>query len=108
MGLRHRRPFFGPLCCYPSTQPIHEVRRGRWSRLKQRLKPQTPMPIRSRDGMKSQLVDKVITTTPTLEVTGERIIPGKTAEKLFREHEERYVFAGQYVSGKDVLDVACG
>ena len=43
-----------------------------------------------------------------LEFTGERIVPGKTAEALFHEHEERYVFAGQYVSGKDVLDVACG
>jgi ubiquinone/menaquinone biosynthesis C-methylase UbiE len=29
-------------------------------------------------------------------------------EALFREHEERYVFAGQYVLGKHVLDVACG
>lgn len=47
-------------------------------------------------------------TAPDLEFTGERIVPGKTAEALFREHEERYVFAGQYVSGKDVLDVACG
>lgn len=45
---------------------------------------------------------------PNLEFTGERIIPGKTEEALFREHEERYVFAGQYVAGKDVLDVACG
>jgi 2-polyprenyl-3-methyl-5-hydroxy-6-metoxy-1,4-benzoquinol methylase len=45
---------------------------------------------------------------PDLKFTGERIVPGKTAEALFREHEERYVFAGQYVSGKDVLDVACG
>jgi ubiquinone/menaquinone biosynthesis C-methylase UbiE len=43
-----------------------------------------------------------------LEFTGERIVPGKTEEALFREHEERYVFAGQYVAGKDVLDVACG
>ncbi len=43
-----------------------------------------------------------------LEFTGERIVPGKTAEVLFRQHEQRYVFAGQYVSGKDVVDVACG
>jgi len=43
-----------------------------------------------------------------LEFTGERIVPGKTAESLFREHEERYVFAGQYVARKDVVDVACG
>ena len=43
-----------------------------------------------------------------LEFTGERIIPGKTPEILFREHEERYVFAAQYVAGKNVLDLACG
>lgn len=47
-------------------------------------------------------------TTYELEFTGERVVPGKTEECLFREHEERYVFAGQYVAGKDVLDVACG
>ena len=46
--------------------------------------------------------------TPDLELTGERIVPGKTPESLFREHEERYAFAAQYVPGKDVLDVACG
>lgn len=40
--------------------------------------------------------------------TGERIIPGTAPERLFRDHESRYVFAGQYVAGKDVLDVACG
>lgn len=45
---------------------------------------------------------------PQLEFTGERIVPGKTAEALFKEHEDRYVFAGQFVLGKDVLDVACG
>jgi SAM-dependent methyltransferase len=50
----------------------------------------------------------VATAIPNPEFTGERIVPGKTAEALFREHEERYVFAAQYVSGKDVLDVACG
>ena len=43
-----------------------------------------------------------------LEYTGERIVPGKTPEALFREHEERYVFAAQYVAERDVLDVACG
>jgi ubiquinone/menaquinone biosynthesis C-methylase UbiE len=45
---------------------------------------------------------------PELECTEERIVPGKVREALFREHEDRYVFAGQFVSGKDVLDVACG
>ena len=51
---------------------------------------------------------KMEAANPNLEFTGERIVPGKTGEELFLEHEERYVFAGQYVSGKDVLDVACG
>jgi len=45
---------------------------------------------------------------PELGPTQERIVPGKTHEALFREHEERYAFAGRYVCGKDVLDVACG
>jgi len=45
---------------------------------------------------------------PELEYTGERIVPGKVPEALFREHEARYVFAGQFVAGKDVLDLACG
>jgi 2-polyprenyl-3-methyl-5-hydroxy-6-metoxy-1,4-benzoquinol methylase len=43
-----------------------------------------------------------------LQFTGERIVPGKTVEELFREHEIRYQFAGSYVEGKDVLDIACG
>jgi 2-polyprenyl-3-methyl-5-hydroxy-6-metoxy-1,4-benzoquinol methylase len=47
-------------------------------------------------------------TAREIEFTGERIVPGRTAEHLFREHEERYVFAGRYVKEKDVLDVACG
>jgi 2-polyprenyl-3-methyl-5-hydroxy-6-metoxy-1,4-benzoquinol methylase len=45
---------------------------------------------------------------PKLEFTGERIVPGQTAEVLFRQHEVRYAFAAQYVKAKDVLDVACG
>lgn len=45
---------------------------------------------------------------PDLDFTGERIVPGKTVDALFREHEERYVFAGQHVAEKDVVDVACG
>jgi 2-polyprenyl-3-methyl-5-hydroxy-6-metoxy-1,4-benzoquinol methylase len=43
-----------------------------------------------------------------LEFTGERIVPGRTPEPMFREHEIRYLFAGQYVVGKNVVDVACG
>jgi ubiquinone/menaquinone biosynthesis C-methylase UbiE len=45
---------------------------------------------------------------PDIPFTGERIVPGKVTEALFREHEARYAFAGQFVAGKDVLDVACG
>jgi SAM-dependent methyltransferase len=44
----------------------------------------------------------------SLEFTGERIVPGKTAESLFRESQMRYAFAGRYAKGRVVLDVACG
>jgi SAM-dependent methyltransferase len=43
-----------------------------------------------------------------LPVTGERLVPGALADRLFREHEARYVFAGKFVAGKRTLDVACG
>lgn len=55
-----------------------------------------------------QLVKGIAADVPQLDFTGERIVPGKTSEVLFKEHEVRYVFAGRYVGGKDVLDVACG
>lgn len=45
---------------------------------------------------------------PTVPITGERLVPGTTAEQLFREHEVRYVFAGSFVKSKRVLDLACG
>jgi SAM-dependent methyltransferase len=45
---------------------------------------------------------------PDLAYTGERIVPGKIPENLFLEHEARYVFAGRFVNGMRVLDVACG
>lgn len=45
---------------------------------------------------------------PNLEHTGERLVPGKTNETLFREHEARYIFASRFVKGMRVLDVACG
>jgi ubiquinone/menaquinone biosynthesis C-methylase UbiE len=44
----------------------------------------------------------------TLPMTGERIHPSMAGEKVFREHEARYVFASKFVEGKRVLDVACG
>lgn len=53
-------------------------------------------------------MNSVVAAAPYLEYTGERIVPGKTEEPLFREHEARYVFAGRYVAGKEVLDIACG
>ena len=45
---------------------------------------------------------------PTLQFTGERVVPGKVELFLFREHEARYVFASRFVKDKVVLDVACG
>jgi SAM-dependent methyltransferase len=38
----------------------------------------------------------------------ERIIPGTVTIATFEEHEARYQFAGAFVKGKRVLDLACG
>jgi ubiquinone/menaquinone biosynthesis C-methylase UbiE len=35
-------------------------------------------------------------------------VSGKVVENIFHDHEARYVFAGAFVRGKEVLDVACG
>ncbi len=51
---------------------------------------------------------RIAEVVPDLEYTGERLVPGKGGEALFREHEARYIFAGKFVRGMRVLDVACG
>jgi 2-polyprenyl-3-methyl-5-hydroxy-6-metoxy-1,4-benzoquinol methylase len=56
----------------------------------------------------NESISRLGAAAPDLDLTGERIVPGKTPEVVFREHEERYAFAAQYVLGKHVLDVACG
>jgi len=43
-----------------------------------------------------------------MEFTGERVVPGKTPDDIYKEHIDRYVFAAGIVRGLDVLDVACG
>jgi SAM-dependent methyltransferase len=49
-----------------------------------------------------------------LEFTGERIVPQSDhcepnfASRMMHEHLVRYLFAGQLVAGKTVLDVGCG
>ncbi|MBI2819054.1 MAG: methyltransferase domain-containing protein [Acidobacteria bacterium] len=43
-----------------------------------------------------------------MNFTGERVIPGEVDADLFNEHWTRYLFARGYVSGKKILDVACG
>ena len=49
-----------------------------------------------------------------LNFTGERIVPGAAnceptfAAKMYQEHLARYAFAGQFINGKTVLDLACG
>jgi|ERR1700679_205087 SAM-dependent methyltransferase len=43
-----------------------------------------------------------------LEWDGERVVPGKTPEAVFRQTEMRYVFAGRFAKGCVVLDVASG
>ncbi len=47
-------------------------------------------------------------TVAQLEYTGERVVPGLTPEVIFREHQMRYAFAGQFVAGHVVLDIASG
>lgn len=47
--------------------------------------------------------------TKELAFTGERMIPPKnTGMALYYEHIVRYLFAGQLVRGKSVLDLGCG
>jgi SAM-dependent methyltransferase len=46
--------------------------------------------------------------TVQLEYTGERVVPGMTPEITFREHQMRYAFAGKFVPGRVVLDIASG
>lgn len=43
-----------------------------------------------------------------MEFTGERVVPGRTPEDIYREHIDRYLFAADIVRGLNVLDVACG
>jgi cyclopropane fatty-acyl-phospholipid synthase-like methyltransferase len=43
-----------------------------------------------------------------MDYTGERFIPGADSGLLEAEHVQRYIFAGRYVKGKSVLDIACG
>jgi len=43
-----------------------------------------------------------------LEFTGEYVVPGSTPYEVYREHIGRYIFAGEFIRNKLVLDVACG
>jgi len=43
-----------------------------------------------------------------LEFTGEYVVPGKTPYTVYQEHIGRYIFAGEFIKSKLVLDVACG
>ena len=43
-----------------------------------------------------------------MEFTGERVVPGKTPQDIYREHMDRYIFAAGLTRGKTILDVACG
>jgi SAM-dependent methyltransferase len=40
--------------------------------------------------------------------TGEFFVPGVSSRRLEDDHLERYRYASQFVSGKRVLDIACG
>ena len=43
-----------------------------------------------------------------IEFTGEQFVPGVSSKRMRDDHLQRYKFASRFVSGKDVLDVACG
>ncbi len=43
-----------------------------------------------------------------MEFTGERMVPGKTPDAIYKEHIDRYVFAAGIAENRDALDVACG
>ena len=45
---------------------------------------------------------------PPLEDTGERMMPETSGEDTFWEHVYRYAFACRFITGKRVLDIACG
>jgi 2-polyprenyl-3-methyl-5-hydroxy-6-metoxy-1,4-benzoquinol methylase len=45
---------------------------------------------------------------PTLEYTGERMVPEAADSFTFWEHVYRYAFACRFAAGKRVLDIACG
>jgi SAM-dependent methyltransferase len=47
-------------------------------------------------------------TSPSLALTGERMVPAGSDAQTFWEHTERYRFAARFVPGLDVLDIACG
>jgi ubiquinone/menaquinone biosynthesis C-methylase UbiE len=56
----------------------------------------------------SKLLAPIETAGAELAFTGERVVPGKTPQNIFLETQARYVFAGKYVKGQRVLDVASG
>ena len=43
-----------------------------------------------------------------MEFTGERVIEGKTPQRIWLDHIARYEFTSKYFMGKMVMDVACG
>ena len=43
-----------------------------------------------------------------MEFTGERVIEGKTPQRIWVDHVTRYEFSAKYAKGKTVLDIACG
>jgi len=43
-----------------------------------------------------------------MKFTGQQFIPGKASFRIEQDHFERYKFTSQFVTGKNVLDIACG
>jgi O-antigen biosynthesis protein len=60
--------------------------------------------VRSADMQQSELS----TAALALGSTGERIVEGQVADRLWHDHSARYTFAVPYTVGRRVLDAACG
>lgn len=43
-----------------------------------------------------------------IELTSERLIPGRIPEHVWLEHTARYYFAAQHASGRRIIDCSCG
>lgn len=69
-----------------------------------------PRKVESLHTTSSSREEPLATTTPKLEHTGERFLPGIAlgAAEITYDHIARYRFAEQYTEGKKTIDLGCG